>query len=210
MTTTPDPTKEYLAMPECPPELNWKPVTHPKVAPGHYQVSAAGQVMGNNSGTILRSTFREGVRHLYLSVKGRNKGKNTSIPVAALVLHEHGPVAPKGMTSVGYRDGDPTNCHIDNLEWVKRTAARHPARRTTKKKISTTPSRPAPQRSTPVLEVLRVYRLQGVTATVADDGGVLLELRGHRIKLTATQVAALAVIMPRIQEMTDLLALRSL
>lgn len=80
---------------------------------GEYAVSNHGRVLSYESGVMSPSSIRED-EHKVVSV-----GKSGSTLVHRLVIKHHGPAAPTEQhDTVNHIDGDPTNNHIDNLEWV--------------------------------------------------------------------------------------------
>lgn len=73
-----------------------------------------GTVYNRHTGDIVTPRKINGV--MYIKYKGKD-GKSIRIHVARMVLFLFGEGEYLG--SIGYRDGDKTNCHIDNL-YIKR------------------------------------------------------------------------------------------
>jgi len=80
---------------------------------GEYAVSNHGRVLSYKTGIMQGSTVDEGGHKAY-RVRG-----GSPVLVHRLVLEHHGPPPPtEEHDIVNHIDGDPTNNHIDNLEWV--------------------------------------------------------------------------------------------
>ena len=77
-----------------------------------YLVRKDGQIESKRSGRVLRASFKSPTSRV-LCVTIRNKTISIAAEVASAFLGSR----PQGFI-LGYKDGNPSNCAADNLEWI--------------------------------------------------------------------------------------------
>lgn len=79
-----------------------------------YYVSKRGEVFNSKTRKFLRATgeFTDGILIVGLSIDGITKGYMLKNLVAELFIEN-----PNNYISIGYRDGDKSNCSVENLFW---------------------------------------------------------------------------------------------
>lgn len=79
-----------------------------------YYVTREGDVWNTKTGKILRNSIdrKTGFLHVGLYLKGRRVFKYVHRLVAERYLPN-----PKNCKYIGFKDGDKTNCRVDNLYW---------------------------------------------------------------------------------------------
>ena len=99
----------------------WKPIINePKMGDNKYEVSSHGRVRNIITGHILGlSISNNGYVRVTVNDRRTNKKKNTHLSVHRLVasafLYND---ASSIKCEVNHKDGDKTNNHYENLEWV--------------------------------------------------------------------------------------------
>lgn len=95
----------------------WKPIPH---TDGRYEVSNYGHVRTNNQRPGLLTLTKQPKGYRYAMVTLSN-GKLKNCRVHRLVAQMFLP-NPEGLPEVNHKDGNKDNNHVDNLEWVTRSA----------------------------------------------------------------------------------------
>ncbi len=90
----------------------WRPITGIE---GNYHVSSWGRVRNGHTKRILASHVQGKCRTIILKGNGNGKGKGFSLP--RLVLSIFHPIPYMDQYFAAYKDSDPTNNRLDNLEW---------------------------------------------------------------------------------------------
>lgn len=108
-------------------EERWLPI---KGYEGIYLISDHGRVLSldriiirsdGQKYSVKQKILANYVRKCYWEVKLWRNGSVKTVKVHRLVIQHFGPNRPSAAHEVNHKDGDKTNNHISNLEWVTRS-----------------------------------------------------------------------------------------
>lgn len=140
---------------------HWRLVQTAKVAPNKYWVSDQGQVRGLQNSPLTRISYLNG--GVGVNVKSSSSGRSTTVPIAILVLEAFVGSRPTERHRPQYRNGDMTDCSVENLYWGVR--ADQPAGPTP----TPVPAAPASPSDDVEVTILARYSYGGYSVLVNDD-----------------------------------------
>jgi hypothetical protein len=94
-----------------------KNLIYPNVDSDSYTISTDGTIISKHSKNPIKQTIRKGNRTISVTLKSQEyKNKLLSFTLARIVAHNFIGES-EGIKMIRYKDGNPHNVHVDNLEW---------------------------------------------------------------------------------------------
>lgn len=144
---------------------HWRVVQTPKVSRGKYWVSDTGEVRGTMNRPLGRVHYLNG--GVGVNVTSSATGMATTVPVAILVLDAFVGARPTDKHRPRHRNGDLTDCRVENLYWGIPGRSEDPTPTPTPTPVPT----PVPTDEVEVT-ILARYSYGGISVLFNDDGPV--------------------------------------